>query len=160
MRYGRDSFYRIDGFSPLGEGMGGQGFMIHLDPDHAKRFYETELNEKSHDRLQDLGKRIIVSSGFDEDLEYLGNPFGFIKNDKENLTFLLWHLTVPGNACGLGFPGHELDSLKSFLRGERERIEYWVEYEPHNVDTRHQSYCLLSLWLAWANMAEASAIPI
>ena len=159
MLYGRDSFYRIEGFSTLGEGMGGQGFMIHLDPDYAKRFYETELNERGHDHLQDHGKRIIVGAGLVESIEDTRNPFVFVENDEGNRTFLLHYLSVPGDACDLGIDGSKMGYWKPFFKGKGGRTEFWVDYTPHNVDSMQQSHALLSAWLAWVGGAEASAIP-
>lgn len=149
MIYTDEAFYVIGrGFGLGRKGcMGSYGFAIGLDPKYAKRFYEKEITQQQSDNLDRHGKKIVRDIFDLEEESFINTPYHFLKNEKGNLTLLLQWCSVIGNTCDLGIDGMNLDRIK------RWQDDSLIEYEPHNVDTLHQAFGLLTLWNEWAAIA-------
>jgi len=126
--------------------MGGHGFNIRLHGGFAQQLMEAELSDHGRDNLtwkaREIIDKIMGPSGslYRDPISFWDERDG-IKPTKALLT----NITVPGNACGLDVDWGTLDRLKR-------RSDAWIDYLPHNVDGYKQSYCLLSIFLYWANI--------
>ena len=126
---------------------------MRLDSDFAKKARNTPLDEKVHKRLQEMGQLLIGGFFNTKEDDLIRPAYSFMEN-----SLLLHYTQVPGDACDLGldytcqndFFNEGWEKLK---KGELlSRIS--VNYTPHNVDTSTQAFCLMSLWLQWANTAK------
>lgn len=137
---------------PKKPGLGCWGFSTELNPDFARKARETKLTKEFNDRMQNNGKNIIKLFFNIENTEDIYSPYNFMEN-----SFLLHYVQVPGDACDLGL-SHICQ--EDFFKNDWERLKEqdlypnYVTYSPHNVDSKEQAYCLLSLWLHWANGAK------
>ena len=153
MIYPHKPFYVVSGFTPPIEyQLGGFGFCVGIDMGLAKKALERKLPDEGFDRMQEIGKKIIVSSGLAKKDEHIYPPYKFAES-KEGYNLLLRFCDVPGNACSLGLDG---DWLYKFERFDKYDGELLLEYVPHNVDSIHQAYALLSLWTNWADSVFAT----
>lgn len=150
MIYPNEAFYVVSGFAPRTDLIQNAfNFAIGLDSNFAIKAYEKELPEGSFEILNNQAKEIIKTLG--EKSEYIKNPYGFVENDKGNLTALLRWVCVPGDACELYMEGGEVDHIKKTGKVSNDMLIY----SPHNIDNRTQAYSLLSCWLNWADSAFA-----
>lgn len=145
MIYPRKPLYVISGFSPPAEGheMGGYGFSVGLKASFAKRCIKFKMKQENVNRMNEIGEamlsRIFPPKSFNP-------PFHFKDMDDE-YTMMLGFVQVTGNACDIGTAGVSCEDIIKM------RDDDMVEYHPHNVDSVHQAYMLLSLWLEWYSMA-------
>ena len=142
--------YRIEPIIPPSR-ESSRTFLVSADLDYefALKARETDMPEKVYEGFIKQGREIIKLFG----LKNMGNviPYNFLKG-----SWLLHYCTVPGDACDLGL---EHFSHEHFLRSADEirkegGLERSVSYSPHNVDMKEQAFCLLSLWVKWANTAK------
>ena len=124
-----------------------------LDYHFALKAREIPMPQKSLKRFFEIGDDIINKFG----LKKFGSvhPYNFV-----NGSWLLHYCVVPGNACDLGLDDFgRSDFLENFerVKKESELIKELppISYSPHNVDTKEQAFCLQSLWLCWAEYAQA-----
>ncbi len=127
--------------------MGMWGFDINLDPSFALKARKAKMEEKLYDNLQRMA--VITTTNFKLD-DHFGvsikpNPYHFTEG-----SLLLQFVEVPGNACDLGIYNGKRELLDNWKMNDNKN-PYSVNYIPHNVDTKDQAYCLLSLWIHWAN---------
>ena len=150
MFYGDKPIYRIGELEPRTDiSMGRYGFSVGIDADVAKKALEIELPKDVYERLGEIGKEIIVSTGLDKkDSLFLRNPYYFVKNNEGNLTWLLNWIQVYGDACTLGTDGEQMSLAEGYHTGN------FLGYYPHNIDYMSQAYTLLALWLRWADGIE------
>lgn len=146
----KNFFYRIEGYSPTKTGSGIRfGFSTSLDIKLAKKAYQTKITPKIEENLQKMAKLIIIDSGLAGQDEMIRKPYSFVRRE-DNLSTLLHFCTVPGNVCDLGLDINRISELK-----EDSDWKNWISYDPHNIDSLNQAYALLSVWLYWAETAQA-----
>lgn len=148
MIYPGKPFYVISGFERASPEikMGAFGFGVGLDMDFAKKAYEMELTEEAYKTFIERGKEMIKSVGSAKNDLMIYPPYTFVPNKSGKLTKLLQYIQVPGDATQLGIVWRQVEDIqKGDPRGEL------LEYGPHNVDSVHQAYEELSLWLKWAD---------
>lgn len=152
-----DYFYRVSGFIPpfMSDRLGGYGFSVELDPKFAMKALNFKLTASQRDKFLSEGKCIAGALGFGKG--FVNENYSFVDDS------LLLHVTsVPGDACGLGITGQ---NLEMFLRGIKDTQNLQkglilpLEYYPHNVDSMKQAYGLLSLWLNWTELARVLVSP-
>ncbi len=144
-----DFIYEIDTIIPS-ENIRDFPVFIDLDYRFAVKARETEMPERILNNFLKSGKNIIQKFG----LNQLGivTPYHFVKK-----SWLLHFCAVPGDACDLGLSNNsQTDFLEYFdtIKEEPFPENARVSYSPHNVDTKDQAFCLLNLWLHWANNAK------
>lgn len=136
--------------------MGVLGFGVDLDPSFAIKAREEKMGKKLYDNLQKVAVIITTNFGLDN---YFGNPiklrpYHFIED-----SLLLQFVDIPSNSCNLGMYGGKNELLDNWERTKKEGyfkyLPIRVNYIPHNVDTRDQNSCLLSLWIHWANTVKS-----
>lgn len=134
--------YVISGFRPPPSGsVGGAGFSIGLRGKFAKEAFNIKITETQHKNLLLCGEAIV--SDLFKSAHY--PPYNFVEKDNE-YTMLLWHCRTNGNACDVGHTERTVENLKD---------DDMLEFHPHNVDSVHQAYSLLSLFLKWYDVAFA-----
>lgn len=143
--------YHIPAIVPLTTMPHGQwGYPVGLDVYSAIDLRKRRLSRETVEHLQAEGRRIIklhkIKGMFD-----VQNPYSFIEESR-----LLRGINIPGDATDLGlddfwrdeFLGGQWRELPKFLGKQKFPP---VSYVPHNVDTKDQAFCLLAVWLNWAN---------
>lgn len=153
MIYPDKPFYVVSGFerAPPEIDMGAYGLATGLDMNLAKKAFGKELTQKTQDRFIEIGNHLVKSIGLTKEDRMIMSPYMFIQNDEKMYTCLLHFVRVPGNACDLGIEWNQIDDVK-----RENSHRNLLEYGPHNVDSIHQAYGLLSLWLSWADHIYAS----
>ena len=136
-------FYRIEGLAPHGEGLHSYSFSAYVDGGFAKKAFETKLPERGRKNIDSMGKETLRRLFGNDRLR--GSPYHFVDD-----TCLLRFIQVPGDACDLGIDGSDVSDIRN-----KTHDWYRVEYKPHNVDSHTQAYALASLFLRWADLAEA-----
>jgi len=125
--------YKIKGWCPDRNMVGGSGFTIVLTPEWKTKVAKSELTEdKVNSLIKQMGGRYLEAHGFGKDRIY-----------DIRISWGEWgieHITVPGNACGL-----DLDEQGSIGCRDGE-----VSLCPHNIDTIWQASLILSIftWIA------------
>lgn len=144
--------YKVPAIVPLRDVPHSQwGFVTQLDASFAIRARENERAERTEKRLQSQGRELIKLYGL-EKLGSVQNPYSFIKN-----SLLIRGVNVPGDAADLSLDDYGIEVFGS--REEWKELKEMTkiqpmppfDYVPHNIDTKDQAFCALSLWLNWAN---------
>ncbi|MEK6820518.1 MAG: hypothetical protein AABX71_02285 [Nanoarchaeota archaeon] len=135
--------YRIIGYSPTYHlDMSAYNFTIRLNMVFARKCLEIELPQAGFENLTRRGKEVIERVMRMKCYE----PYRFLRKDDGKNSALLQHCEVPGQACAIEIDGMDLPGLT-----RENPYENYIDYNPHNIDSHSQAFCLLSLWLEWAN---------
>jgi len=146
------SFYVIEGLEPASYAVNKYNFSIGLDIDFARRAFETEMPEGGEASMNEIGIGIMKEVGLlRPDSEYTRPVYRFLENDKRDFTLLLSHINIPGASCSLDVTGDDINDMKG-----RDLSKRFIGYHPHNIESIYQAYTLLSLWLRWARVTEAT----
>jgi len=138
-----DFHFSIRGYQPPNEPTaGGYGFTIYFDGGFTNKLRLIEIPPSSIDNFNEFGKEIIDTVFPKNDIV---SPYLFVEG-----SWLLQVCRVPGNACDVGIDGSKASEIAS-----RNLEGHFIEYVPHNVDSRDQAYTLLALWNHWYTLASA-----
>ena len=111
------------------------------------------ISPERTNRFQSEGREIIKLHRI-KGMVHEKNPYHFIEESP-----LIQGVNVPGDAADLSLDEFwrdefQSDSWRELIKtGEKQELPP-VSYTPHNIDTKDQAFCLLSLWLNWANTAK------
>ena len=129
------------------------GFAVDLDPYFAIKLRGMNISPERTNRFQSEGREIIKLHRI-KGMVHEKNPHHFIEESP-----LIQGVNVPGDAADLSLDEFwrdefQSDSWRELIKtGEKQELPP-VSYTPHNIDTKDQAFCLLSLWLNWANTAK------
>ena len=141
--YEIQEFVTPDGSHPLG----GYGFGVYLDIDFARcvRNFVPDDVDFVQNKFQEHGKDWIIRKVFKNEGEFLRNPYYFVED-----SLFIQSVNVPGNACDLGVDWGQIEYLS-----RENSLSRCLNYSPHNVDSRAQAYCLMSLFTKWVDWTKA-----
>jgi hypothetical protein len=144
--------YAFDGLLPSPQ-LGGYGFSFQLHASFAKQAYATPYDENLHRQLQTDAKQILIDTKLIDKKEKYWRPrFNFV--DK---TSLLQWTEVPGDACDLGIDGNDVNYTRRELADSDLPFDYFIPYNPHNVDTSAQAFALLAQMVLWHDAVKKKA---
>lgn len=125
--------------------MGANGFCIRLEAETVNKMAKAKMTPATYTRFQEMAGTIAIGAGLSRDL--YETRISFLEG-----TCLLTSWSVTGNCTCMGMDGNTKESIhgSGLSRG-------YVEYNPHNVDTRDQAYCLLSIFLLWIEYTDTLA---
>lgn len=147
--------YEVEGLvPPRNSDFGRWGFAINFDRVFALRLRNKKLNGLA-EILRVGGIEIIKGFGFSEEVN---NPYLFLEKSA-----LIQGVVVPGNSTDLSLDESSkrtfFDDYFSYTKmiAQLKTVNPVkelcpVRYVPHNVDSKEQAYCLLSLFFNWANI--------
>lgn len=142
--------YEIPTIVPVrGLPYGQWGFRVQIDADAAFSAREKPVSLDFIERFQKMGREIVRAYGVKG--MFSQNPYSFIESSA-----LILGVSVPGDAadlsldefCNEDFQGEGWKEIREI--GKTHPLAPF-DYMPHNVDTKDQAFCLLALWLNWAN---------
>jgi hypothetical protein len=125
------------------------GFNVQIDPYIAFSAREKIVPPDFVERFQKYGREIVKLYGVKGMNSQ--SPYSFIEKSA-----LILGVSVPGDAADLSLDeGCREDFQEQGWKEIREIGKTQpiapFSYTPHNVDTKDQAFCLLALWLNWAN---------